>query len=104
MIDEGTVIRRNPRAVFRKLADGAGGVLLHLDTAAYHSVDEVGALVWTLLGDAPTFRALLDDLRRQLEGVPPTLDSEIGGFLEDLSERDLVFLSAGTGSGEGDRA
>jgi hypothetical protein len=95
MIDEGTVIRRNPRAVFRKLAEGAGGVLLHLDTAAYHSVNEVGALVWTLLDGSPTFGALLLDLRGRLEDVPPTFEEEIGGFLEDLGRRDLVVLSSG---------
>lgn len=96
MIDEAMVIRRNPRVVFRKLADEAGGVLLHLDTAAYHGLNEVGTLVWTLLEGAPTFGALLGDLRAQLEDVPSTFDAEISGFLEDLRQRDLVLLDAGS--------
>ena len=47
MTDEGTgvrierdqMIRPNPRSTFRELAEGSGGVLLHLDTAAYHGLN-----------------------------------------------------------------
>ena len=42
-MDDAARIVPNPRAVYRKLADGAGGVVLHLDTAAYHGVNETGA-------------------------------------------------------------
>jgi hypothetical protein len=104
MIHERTVIRRNQRVVFRKLADEAGGVLLHLDTAAYHGLNEVGALVWTLLDGTPTFGALLDDLRGRLEDPPSMFDAEIGGFLEDLGRRDLVLLDDGATEGSGQAA
>ena len=90
MPEDLTTIHPNPRAVFRALADAAGGVVLHLDTAAYHSVNAFGAHVWTLLGDGPTFRALLDRIRETVDEVPPTLREEVGGFLSDLRERDLV--------------
>lgn len=83
-------IRRNPRAVYRKLTDGEGGVLLHLDSAAYHSVNETGALVWEHLETAPTFSSLLAWLEAELENAPPNWTDEIADFLEDLSERDLV--------------
>ncbi len=35
MIDPATTVHRNPRAAFRRLAEGSGGVLLHLDSTQY---------------------------------------------------------------------
>jgi hypothetical protein len=93
MPDTATVIGRNPRVEYQALATGEGGVLLHLDTAAYHAVNEVGGLVWRLL-DPISFGDLLQALRGELKGVPPTFDQEIGEFLDDLAARDLVFYNA----------
>jgi Coenzyme PQQ synthesis protein D (PqqD) len=99
MPDMSTVIARNPRVEFQGLADGEGGVLLHLNTAAYHSVNEVGATIWRLV-DSITFADLLGQLRDRLEDVPPTFDQEIAEFVDDLAARDLVvFEPAGTGGG-----
>ena len=75
------LVRPNPRAVYRDLADGAGGVVLHLDTAAYHGVNAFGAHVWASLGDGVTVADLLPD------GV----EEEVGGFLSDLHDRGLVL-------------
>ena len=87
------VIRRSPRAVFRKLADGAGAVVLHLDTAAYHGLDEVGAMIWASVPDEGVrFEQLLQGLRSQLRGAPPELDEEIAEFLAGLSQRNLIVL------------
>ena len=49
MIEETTILRRNPRVEYRGMGEREGGVLLHLDTAAYHGLNEVGALIWRLL-------------------------------------------------------
>jgi Coenzyme PQQ synthesis protein D (PqqD) len=88
-LEPSTVLRRNPRVEFRSVGDEEGGVLLHLDTAAYHGLNGVGALAWSLL-DGITFQKLLEELREQLEGIPPTFEEEIAEFVEDLAERDLV--------------
>lgn len=87
--DHSTVLLRNPRVEYRSLGDEEGGVLLHLDTAAYHGLNGVGALAWSLL-DGMTFGKLLQELRSRLEGIPPTFEEEIGEFVRDLAERDLV--------------
>lgn len=92
MISDTTIVRRNARVEYRDLGEEGGAVLLHLGTGAYHGVNDVGALVWGILGEAMTFGALLGQLRPQLEDVPPTLTDEILGFLEELAERDLVVL------------
>jgi len=90
-----TRIRPNPRAVYRALADDAGGVVLHLDTAAYHSVNAFGAYVWGLLVDGITFEELLATIEASAEGTPATLREEVGGFVEALHERDLVRYGEG---------
>jgi hypothetical protein len=83
-------VRPNPRAVFRELTGDAGGVVLHLDTAAYHGVNAFGAYVWGLLAGGPTFAALLDTIRAEVDGAPADLEGEVGAFLSDLHERGLV--------------
>lgn len=94
MIDATTVIRRNPRVVSRNLVDGTGAVLLHLDTTAYHGVDQIGDLIWECLDQPIRFDALISRLRDRLDDAPANLEAEIAGFLKDLKERDLVRLEA----------
>jgi hypothetical protein len=93
MTDARTVLRRNPRVEYRGLGEGEGGVLLHLDTAAYHGLNEVGSLVWSLLADPMEFNVLIGELRARLEQVPPMFEQEIAEFLDELAERDLILTS-----------
>jgi hypothetical protein len=94
-----TVLLRNPRVEYRSLGEEEGGVLLHLDTAAYHGLNGVGALAWSLL-DGLTFQQLLEELRGRLEGVPPSFEDEIAEFVADLAERDLIHYGSSP-SGDG---
>jgi hypothetical protein len=92
MIEQETSISRNPRATFRRLQEGAGSVILHLDSAEYHGVNDVGSLVWTLLEEERSFSSLIDELRSHLESPPPALEDDISDFLGELADRDLIFL------------
>lgn len=94
-----SMLRRNPRVEYRSLGDEEGGVLLHLDTAAYHGLNPVGALTWSLLEDGITFEALLDRLRQELKETPDTFQEEIADFLGQLAERNLILHEEGNGSG-----
>lgn len=94
-----TALRRNPRVEYRSLGDEGSGVLLHLDTAAYHGLNPVGALIWSLLENEMTFDALLDALRRELKETPDTFQQEIAEFLGQLAERDLIHRRDGGVSG-----
>lgn len=91
MIEATTVIRRSPRVEYRSLGEGEGGVLLHLDTAAYHGLNEVGALIWRLLEEPKAFDTLLQELRDRLQQLPPQFEEEIGQFLSEIVERDLIL-------------
>ena len=89
------MIARNARVAFHPLSQGAGGVLLHLDTGAYHGVNEVGLLIWQLLEEQRRFDQLLSLLRARVQGAPATLDTEIAGYVNDLRARDLISLTDG---------
>jgi Coenzyme PQQ synthesis protein D (PqqD) len=103
MTDEGTgvrierdqMIRPNPRSTFRELAEGSGGVLLHLDTAAYHGLNQIGVAIWSLIQPGITFGALVDALRSQITDAPAALDDDVATFLDDLRQRDLVLIGNG---------
>lgn len=94
MIQETTVLRRNPRVEYRSMGEGEGGVLLHLDTAAYHGLNEVGALIWRLLEEPKPSDVLLRELRGELQEVPSRFEDEIRQFLSELAERDLILTES----------
>ena len=91
MISPEMRIRRSSRATFRKLDDGTA-VVLHLDTAQYHGVNEVGAEIWALVEDGVTFELLVAGLRAKLEDAPDELEADVEEFLRALEERGLVEL------------
>lgn len=88
------VLRRNPRVAYRELGEDRGGVLLQLDTGAYHSVDRIGALIWSMLEGSLTFDELLPRLRGQLNDVPAGFEIEIEEFLAGLRDRGLIEVAA----------
>ena len=83
-------IRRNPQVVYRELAGEGGGVLLHLESGAYHGLNETGSLIWDLIDGERDFAALVAGLRERLDDAPDDLDAETERFLADLRERDLI--------------
>src|SRR3954451_17934443 len=93
MIDPTTEIRRNPDVVFRSLEEEQGGVLLHLQSGAYHGLNDFGCLVWRLLEQERTFQSLADAVRAEAEDVPDSADEELSAFVEQLRERDLLVTS-----------
>jgi hypothetical protein len=84
-----TRISRNDRAVFRKLTDGTS-VALHLDSTAYHGLNTIGTLIWTLLERERSYADLLGALRRELDDAPSELGDDVSDYLRELRARDLV--------------
>ena len=78
--------------MFRELVDG-GGVLLNLDTAAYHGLNQIGTIIWSLLDGGTRFADLVGALRGRIEAAPSNLEEDVAEFLEGLAQRDLVMLS-----------
>lgn len=91
-VDPGTRLRHSENVVARGLGDREGGVLLHLETGAYHSVNAVGQAIWDLVDGRRTVAAIIDELRQRVSDAPPQLDDEVIAFLAGALERDLVAV------------
>ena len=78
--------------VARDLAEGEGGVLLHLDTGQYHGVNPIGLAIWELIEDGCTVADVVERLRDRVEDPPESLESDVLGFLTRVHERDLVVI------------
>lgn len=86
-------IQHNERAVFRRLADNEGGVLLHLDTGAYHGINPIGVVIWNAIGEGSKLEDLVGAVRNTVADAPDDLQSDVVAFVEDLVQRDLLALS-----------
>jgi hypothetical protein len=85
-------LRRNPQVVARDLAEGQGGVLLHLESGQYHGINAVGLAIWELIGDGCTVADVVQGLRERVQDPPSTLESDVMRFLEGIHQRDLVVV------------
>lgn len=94
-MESGQRIQRNEQAVFRELAEGEGGVLLHLESGAYHGLNPIGTVIWDMIGDGSTLGDLVDGVRSRLTDSPAELASDVAAFIEDLVKRDLLVLAEG---------
>jgi Coenzyme PQQ synthesis protein D (PqqD) len=88
MVRADTSVRRSARASFRRLENGSA-VVLHLDTAQYHGLNEVGAAIWDL-ADGRTLDGIVRGLREQLDDPPPDLEADVVAFLDALHDRELI--------------
>jgi hypothetical protein len=84
-------IERSPDAVLTELQDGTG-VLLHLQTRFYFTLNATGVEAWRLLGDGPLEAA---ELSRRLAAAYPGTDpalvrADVDALLADLAGEALV--------------
>lgn len=89
-IDPRTTVAKNENVAFRRLAEGEGGVLLHLESGEYHGINEVGCLIWELLDGERTVDGLVVVLGDGVEDPPSDLADQVIAFLDGLRDRDLV--------------
>ena len=76
--------------VFRRLSQGKGAVVLRLETGAYHSLNETGAILWGLMGPGKSLGRIVEGVVEVLEDVPSELDAEVYTFFADLATRNLI--------------
>lgn len=92
-ITRDAVLRHSPGVAYHELGGARGGVLLRVDTGAYHGIDRIGTLVWTLLEAAPTFDELLTRARVELESVPAGFEAEMEQLVAGLRDRGLIEVA-----------
>jgi hypothetical protein len=93
-MDRTTVLERNPDVVARDLADGAGAVLLNLETGAYHGLNPTGLVTWNALERRSTVGEVAAAVRVAIPDAPPSLEADVQAFLQGALQRDLIRESA----------
>lgn len=83
-------LHKNPSVTYRKLAEGEGGVLLHLESGEYHGIDEIGCLIWAHIDGERTAADVIEAVRAEVADPPPELEDDVLDFLEGMRRRDLV--------------
>ncbi|HEY5578440.1 MAG TPA: PqqD family protein [Acidimicrobiia bacterium] len=90
MITQDSTVKQGNRAVYRDLREG--GVVLHLDTAAYYRVNATGRLLWSLL-EGRTVGEIVDEFRGRFDDPPADVEDDVLEFLGSLQERRLIEVS-----------
>jgi hypothetical protein len=85
------LLRHSPDVVYRDLADGDGGVLLHLQSADYLRVNATGAHVWRAVDGARDEAAVVVEVRQQLPDAPGRLEDDVSAFIDELRRRGLLL-------------
>lgn len=93
-MNDQTVIERNPRIQSRDLTKNRGAVLLDLDSTAYHSVNELGALIWRVLERPLTLGDLVAHVRDAIDSPPNSLRDDVAAYVLELAERGLIRLES----------
>jgi hypothetical protein len=86
-------VKRNPQVVAQQLAEPEGAVLLHLDTGAYHGLNQVGLIVWELIEREQAVGDVIEGVRARVVDPPPQVGDDVLRFLEMAVERDLVIVT-----------
>jgi hypothetical protein len=82
------VLSRNPKVSYRDLEEG--GVLLHLETGAYHGLNPTGSAIWKILDEDLPCAAVLARLRGSLDDPSALVEADVTKFLAGMVERDLL--------------
>jgi hypothetical protein len=86
----GRRIRRNEDVVYRDLTAGDGAVLLHVPSGAYHGLNDIGSLIWSLIDGDRTRDDIVRELRARVDDSPGEIVNDVDEFLEDLRQRNLI--------------
>jgi hypothetical protein len=82
----------NPQVLFTEIDDGTG-VLLHLDTKFYYTLNPTGVAVWKALGDrsaAPSIAAIAERLSAEFRVGVEEARRDVDALLVELRADGLV--------------
>lgn len=84
------VLRVDTRVLLTELKDGTG-LLLHLGTKLYFTLNETGVLVWKTLAAGPvTPSGLVDVIAARYDAPRGTIAADVGMIVEELVGDQLV--------------
>jgi hypothetical protein len=88
-----TACHPDPNVVFTRLGESEG-VLLHLHTKRYYSVNETGARLWELLQERPQPHHIATAFMEEYVIEAPQALAAVVSFIDRLHQAGLVGLQA----------
>ncbi len=90
-MDQAPRFAPNPQVLLTELGDGTG-VLLHLDTKFYYTLNDTGIFVWKALADTScrTSAALAARLAEVFNVSVEAAERDVGTILTEMSNEGLV--------------
>ena len=90
MIEATEKLHANPRCLLTELEDNTG-VLLHLDTKFYFTLNDTGVFLWKLLsGEARSAEDLAEKLTEEFEVTRDDALDHVRALLDDLHANRLI--------------
>ena len=80
----------NPQALFTELDDGTG-VLLHLETKFYFTLNPTAVVVWRSLGEGASLSAIADRLTATFRVEREVAERDVTAILEEMLSGGLVL-------------
>ena len=80
----------NPQALFTELDDGTG-VLLHLETKFYFTLNPTAVVVWRSLGEGASLAAIADRLTTTFRVEREVAERDVTAILEEMLSGGLVL-------------
>jgi hypothetical protein len=92
-MNEPRLPKTNPQVLFTELDDGTG-VLLHLDTKFYFTLNTTGVVVWKSLGEgAASEAAIAERIAARFRVDHATAARDVSALLGEMLENELVLPS-----------
>jgi hypothetical protein len=79
----------NAPAVIGETLDGEA-IIVNLDSGAYYSLREAGAVLWSMLESRPTQSEIVQSMGQQYAGDVAEMEAAISALLDQMAEEELV--------------
>ena len=77
--------------------DMAGeAVVLNMKSGVYYGMDQVGALVWSLVDEPRTVEYIRETILQQFEVEPESCERDLIAFLYEMESAELIDIENGT--------
>lgn len=94
MISLDSLITTSSQQVFEQI-DGEG-VILHLESGIYYSLDSVGVSIWNLIQQPKSVGDIKGSLLAEYDVEPQQCEQELLALVEDLAAQKLIEIKDAT--------
>lgn len=83
-----------PAPQLRSIVDQDGAVILDINSDQFFSLNPIGALIWTHLGNGETLDQIKDAIASQTGADLGQVSDDVDEFIADLKGKHLLHFSA----------